>query len=265
MAKKRNTDRKELPIVAIGASAGGLKEFETFFKSFPRMTNVAFVIIQHLDPNHKSMLTDIISRYTEMEVTQINENDEVKPGRCYVIPPNKTLTYSDAHLNLIELKREKGRQLPIDHFFTSLAELGQKAIAIILSGTGSDGTRGIRKLKEHDGLILVQEPKNAQYDGMPANAVKTGVVDVVLPVADMPEVITHYIENDFMLRKKFKDKDKPESSDLKVVFDLLESRTNHKFHEYKSSTILRRIERRMLINQRSSTKEYLELLSEEEE
>lgn len=253
-----------LPIVGIGASAGGLKEFEHFFKNMPEGKQAAYVIIQHLDPNHKSMLVDIVGRYTDMDVLEIKDNMQPEAGKVYIIPPNKTVSLEEDRLELSTLTREGGRHLPIDTFFRSLKEsLKEKAIAVILSGTGSDGTAGIKHIKEAGGLVLVQEPETAQYDGMPLSAVKTGLVDYVLPVEKMSEAILNYIENEFDNHKLLGADDEKTFDYINEIFKLIKVKTGNDFSNYKRNTIHRRIERRLTVNKIDSLKDYVQFLKKD--
>jgi two-component system CheB/CheR fusion protein len=187
-----------IPIVCIGASAGGLKEIEHFFKQIKNTNKAAFVIIQHLAPDHKSILAEIVNRYTEMDAYQIEHGMEVEAGKVYIIPPNRTIHLSKNKFLLVKMQRQQGRQLPIDIFLRSFKdELKEKAIAVILSGTGTDGTLGIKEVKEAGGLTIVQDPETAEYDGMPRNAMNTRLIDFCIQVEKMPEVILNYVDNNF--------------------------------------------------------------------
>lgn len=260
MEEKSKT--KKNPVIGIGASAGGLSAFENFLKNMPSGKDAAIVIIQHLDPNHKSILADIVNRYTEMDVLQITDGVKIEPGKVYIIPPNKDVTLKEGELILSPPIKIQGRHLPVDTFFRSLKEdLQEKAIAVILSGTGSDGTHGIRDIKEAGGLTLVQSPETAQYDGMPRSAIKTGLVDFIIPVEKMPEIILKYIDNEFQEKKIIKTGDEQVDSYINKIFHLVQKQTGHDFRGYKQNTINRRIERRLTVNQVQSLKDYLEILN----
>ncbi len=160
------------PIVAIGASAGGLEAIEQFLKKVPSDTGMAFILIQHLDPTHKSILTDLIKRVTAMHVMEVTDGMKVAPNCTYVIPPNRDMGILHGRLQLIEPLAKRGMRLPIDYFFRSFAQDQEdKAICIVLSGTGSDGTLGLKAVKEKGGMVMVQDPKTAKYDGMPRSAI----------------------------------------------------------------------------------------------
>jgi len=250
----------QIPIVGIGASAGGLKEFEQFFKNMPCSKELAFVIVQHLSPNYKSTLADIVNRYTEMDVCQIEDNIEIQAGKVYIIPPNKQLRLDKNRLMLHEMEKQHGLNLPIDVFFRSLKEnLGKRAIAVILSGTGSDGASGIKEIKESGGLTIIQQPETADYDDMPRNAIHTGLIDYVIQVKDMPNVILAYIENNFQDVKFITDNKKSESL-INKLFEKILTQTGHDFSNYKRNSIYRRIERRITVNKFNDLKEYVDFI-----
>ncbi|WP_246298739.1 chemotaxis protein CheB [Desulfolutivibrio sulfodismutans] len=162
------------PIVGIGASAGGLAAFEAFFSGMPVDTDpgMAFVLVQHLAPDHKSILTDLIRRYTRMQVFEVEDGMEVKSNCAYIIPPNRDMAFLNGTLQLLEPSSPRGQRLPIDFFFRSLAQdQHEKAIAIVLSGTGSDGTLGVRAIKGEGGMVMAQNPESTEYDGMPRSAI----------------------------------------------------------------------------------------------
>ena len=166
-----------------GASAGGLEAFEQLFKNLSATTHAAFVVISHLDPKHSSMMTELISRFTPMTVREAADGVEVEPDHVYVIPPNKDLSIFHGRLQLTEQEKSAGPRMPIDFFLRSLAEdQGDRAVAVILSGTGSDGTLGLRAVQGAGGTVFVQDPADARYDGMPRSAIQTGLADYVLPV-----------------------------------------------------------------------------------
>src|ERR1039457_2356167 len=166
------------PIVGIGASAGGLAAFEAFFSGMPAKKNpdMAFVLVQHLAPDHKSILTDLIRRYTRMQVFEVEDGMAVQPNFAYIIPPNRDMAFLHGTLQLLEPVAPRGRRLPIDFFFRSLAEdQRERAICIVLSGTGTDGTLGVRAVKGEGGMVMVQNPASTEYDGMPRSALATGL------------------------------------------------------------------------------------------
>ncbi|BAH75334.1 putative chemotaxis CheB/CheR fusion protein [Solidesulfovibrio magneticus RS-1] len=254
------------PIIGIGASAGGLAAFEAFFSGMPTDTDpgMAFVLVQHLAPDHKSILTDLIQRYTRMKVFEVVDGMVVKPNCTYIIPPNRDMAFIDGALQLLEPSAPRGQRLPIDFFFRSLAQdQGDKAIGIVLSGTGSDGTLGIRAIKGEGGLVLVQTPETTEYDGMPRSAIGTGLVDYELPPTEMPSKLILYVKQMYDNHGLHKPHliIKPDNS-LKKIFILLRGQTSHDFSQYKPSTILRRIERRMAVNHIESMEAYVKFLQQ---
>ncbi len=185
------------PIVAIGASAGGLEAFEAFFKKMPPDSGMAFILIQHLDPTHRSMLPELVTKFTAMQVFEISDGIEVTPNCVYVIPPDRDLGILHGALHLLEPPERRGLRHPIDAFFRSLAlEQGDKAICIVLSGTGTEGTLGLRDIKAAGGFVIVQKPESAKFGGMPISAIGTGLADLVLPVEQMPENLLGLISHD---------------------------------------------------------------------
>lgn len=254
------------PIVGIGASAGGLAAFEAFFSGMPADTDpgMAFVLVQHLAPDHKSILTDLIRRYTRMQVFEVEDGMEVKSNCAYIIPPNRDMAFLNGTLQLMEPSAPRGHRLPIDFFFRSLAQdQREKAIAIVLSGTGSDGTLGVRAIKGEGGMVMAQNPESTEYDGMPRSAIATGLVDFELPPAEMPAQIIAYTAHAFgnHPRQVTPPPLKTESA-LKKIFILLRAQTSHDFSQYKPSTIHRRIERRMAVHQIDAINRYVQFLQQ---
>ncbi len=251
---------KVFPIVGIGASAGGLAAIELFLKAFPMNTKcqMAFVIVQHLDPAHKSILIDLVKQYTKKNVYIIEDGIKVKPDCVYVIPPNHDLALLNGNLHLIKRESPHGFHLPIDSFFRSLAEdQRERAICIILSGTGTDGTLGLKAIKGEGGMAIVQIPETAGYDGMPRSAIATGIVDFVLPPAEMAVQLINYVSRVFKNKLILKSATVPKTDEmLSKIFISLRNQTGHDFSNYKPNTIHRRIERRMAINQIDSINEY---------
>jgi two-component system CheB/CheR fusion protein len=245
------------PVVGLGASAGGLEAFQNFLGAAPADAGFAYVLVQHLDPNHESMLAELLARRTSMPVRQISDNMAVEPNCVYLIPPNASLTIEKARLRLSSFAEPRGFRRPIDVFFRSLAaDQGQNAACIVLSGTGADGSEGLRAIKEAGGLTLVQNPNTAKYDGMPKSAVATGLVDKILAVADMPEAIRDYFERGLANIVSL-----PDVTDFLLnVCEHVRHRLGHDFSQYKRSTMLRRIQRRMQVVGASTGEEYLERL-----
>ena len=252
------------PIVAIGASAGGLEAIEQVLGNIPSDTGMAFVVIQHLDPTHKSILTDLIKRVTPLRVSEVKDGMRVEPNCAYVIPPNRDLAILHGSLQLIEPATPRGLRLPIDYFLRSLAlDQRDRAICIILSGTGTDGTLGLKAIKEEGGMVMVQEPKSAKYDGMPRSAIDTELADFVLPPVDMAEKLVTYAQSAFAKRAQRPPSAPPQrTEDLSKVYLLLRNETGHDFTYYKPNTILRRIERRMTVNQIERLRDYVRYLQQ---
>ncbi len=252
------------PVVGIGASAGGLRAFEAFFSGMPAVADpgMAFILVQHLAPDHKSILTDLIRRYTRMEVFEVEDGMVVKPNCAYIIPPNHDMAFLDGALHLLEPAAARGQRLPIDFFFRSLAQdLHERSIGIILSGTGSDGTLGLRAIKGEGGMAMAQNPESTEYDGMPRSALGTGLVDFELPPAEMPAKLIAYVAHGFGKPTiAYADPMPGSESTMKKILVILRAQTSHDFSQYKPSTIHRRVDRRMAINQINSLEEYLKFI-----
>ena len=256
----------DFPIVGIGASAGGLAAFEAFFSGMPADTDpgMAFILVQHLAPDHKSILTELVQRYTRMRVFEVADGMTVEPNCAYIIPPAKDMTYQDGTLHLTEPEAPRGQRLPIDSFFRSLArDQRERAIGVVLSGTGSDGALGVRAIKGEGGMVMVQSPSSTEFDGMPRAALATGLVDFELLPAQMPEKILAYTGRAFneSLRSLVVAPVDPANC-LRTIFSLLLSQTGHDFSLYKPSTVHRRIERRMAIRQFETMENYVEFLKQ---
>ena len=258
--------KMSFPIVGIGASAGGLAAFEAFFSGMPTDTDsgMAFVIVQHLAPDHKSILTDLIQRYTRMQVSEVEDGMEVKPNCTYIIPPNRDMAFLNGSLQLLEQTSPRGQRLPIDFFFRSLAQdQHERAICIVLSGTGSDGTAGVRAVKDEGGMVMVQSPESAEYDGMPRSAIATGLVDYELPPVEMPSQLIAYVLHAFGSPNRLAPSPLPNTDNtLKKIFVLLRIQTGHDFSQYKPSTIHRRIERRMVVHQIETMDNYFKYMQQ---
>lgn len=253
--------KDKFPVVGIGASAGGLAALESFFSSMipNKPTGITYIIVQHLAPDHKSILNELIKKYTTMEVFEIEDDIHVLPDTVYIIPPNRDLAYINNSLQLLEQSEPRGKRKTIDFFFASLAQdLGKRSICVILSGTGSDGTEGAALIKKSGGLVISQDPESAEYDGMPQSVINAGLADYILQPDEMPEKVLAYVENSFHVESSVS-RHQPELKNdiLKKIFVLLRSSTGHDFSHYKQSTILRRIERRMAVNGIGVTKDYL--------
>jgi PAS domain S-box-containing protein len=260
------SDRAPCPIVGIGASAGGLDAFQAFVSHMPADTGMAFVLVQHLDPRHDTLMPELLSRHTAMPVLLVSEDTPIRRDRVYVIPPNATVTIDECVLRVSPRERTRGRRMPIDSFFRSLAaDQGDDAVGIVLSGTGADGALGLRALREHGAMTMVQVPSSARYDSMPRSAILTGMVDHVVPVEEMPFRLMEHLRNLRELRKG----GGPEGLRLEVEENLsricavLRRHTGHDFSRYKQSTLVRRVRRRMAEMRTDSAAVYLGLLAED--
>ncbi|MBN2438779.1 MAG: PAS domain-containing protein [Deltaproteobacteria bacterium] len=251
------------PIVGIGASAGGLEALEQFLSHVPENSGAAFVIVQHLDPTHKGILHELLQRTTSMEVFQVSDRMRVKPNCVYVIPPNKDMSILRGVLHLFTPSVPRGLRLPIDFFLRSLAEDRQeRSIGVILSGMGSDGTMGLRAIKEKLGLVLVQEPVSAKFDSMPKSAITAGLADLIAPVEDLPGKIIDYLRHTLVIAKAEIPLEEKDHSVLEKILILLRAKTGHDFSMYKKNTVYRRIERRMSIHQIDRIASYVRYLQE---
>ena len=258
--------RTGFPSVGIGASAGGLAAFEAFFSGMPAATDpgMAFVLVQHLAPDHKSILTDLIRRYTRMQVFEVVDGMQVQHNCAYIIPPNCDMAFLNGTLQLLPPAAPRGQRLPIDFFFRSLAQdQHERAICIVLSGTGSDGTLGLRAIKGAGGMAMAQNPASTEYDGMPRSALATGLVDYELPPAEMSAQLIAYVSHAFgklephsaVLPAKIENA-------LKKIFVLIRAQTGNDFSQYKPSTIHRRIDRRMAVHQIDTVENYVKYLQQ---
>jgi len=250
------------PIIGIGASAGGLEALEQFLGNVPVRCGMAFVIVQHLDPDRPAMLAELLQRATPMPVVEATEQTRVKPDCVYVIPPNKELSILRGKLYLLPPQAAHGLRLPIDAFLLSLAEdCRDRAIGVILSGMGADGTLGMKAIKEAGGLGCAQEPASAKFDSMPNSAITAGLADIVAPAGELPVRILAAIKH---LLGRQESSTEPEPAANALAFEkaciLLRSRTGHDFSLYKKTTVYRRIERRMLVHQIDSMADYLNFL-----
>jgi len=251
------------PIVGIGASAGGLEALELFLENVPAGSGMAFVIVQHLDPTHKGIMPELLQRVTAMPVIQVKDLTKVKPSCVYVIPPNKDMSILHGVLHLLDPVAPRGLRLPIDFFFRSLADdWEERSIGVILSGMGTDGTLGLKAIKGKAGVVFVQEPASAKFDGMPRSAIDAKLADVVAPVEMLPGKIIAYLQHAPLIANLgLAQEDKAQSALEKIVI-LLRAQTGHDFSLYKKSTVYRRIERRMGIHQIDKIVTYVRLLRE---
>ena len=251
------------PIIGLGASAGGLEAYENFFRHLEPDSDMAFILVSHLDPGHESMLTEILQRTTTMTVMEARDQIIVAPNRVYVIPPNRELAIFHGTIQLTVPELHRGQRMPIDFFLRSLAEdQGERAIGVILSGSGSDGTLGLRAIIGAGGVTFVQDPTTAKYDGMPTSAIQAGLATYILPVEKIPEQLVLYKKAFFEKKIKPAVPVPPPTSALNKIMMLLRSRTGHDFSFYKQTTIRRRIERRMTVNTIEDTDTYARFLKE---
>ncbi len=250
------------PIVGIGASAGGLEALELFLKNVPPRSGMAFVIVQHLDPTHKGIMPELLQRTTGMKVFQVKDRLKVRPDCVYAIPPNKNMSILRGVLYLLDPVAPRGLRQPIDFFLRSLAEDRQElGVGVILSGMGSDGTMGLRAIKEKTGVVLVQDPATAKFDGMPRSAINAGLADFVAPAEDLPRMIADYFRHTPLVKPRPVLEDKALSA-LGKILTLLRAQTGHDFSLYKKSTLYRRIERRVGIHQIGNIAHYVRFLQE---
>ena len=264
------------PVVGLGASAGGLEALIRCFENLPAAPDMAFVVILHLSPKHESNAAEILQRATSMPVVQAKAAMPIERNHVYVIPPNHGLSMYDGHLSLSQPGRDKGRHIAIDLFFRTLAEAHmERAVGVVLSGTGSDGSVGLASIKEHGGIVIAQSPDDAEHRGMPESAIATGKVDFVLPVAEIPQKLidlwasSRHIElpvaADSDLRVQQPQSPQAAEEALRSVLTFLYTKTGNDFKHYKRATVLRRIERRLQVNSLKTLPAYVEFLGQHPE
>ena len=255
------SENEKFFIVAIGASAGGLKAIEELFSSLPANTGMAFIVIQHLSPDYKSLMVELLSKKTQMKVVRAENEMTIKQNYVYLIPPKMNMTIYHNQLMLFEQNHQHGLNLPIDIFFKSLAkDAGEMAVGVVLSGTGSDGTSGLKDIKENGGLVIVQEPETAQFDGMPRSAINSELVDFVLPPNAIAEKLNSYANGlSFGLEEKSKLFTSKQDGILRI-FSIIRDTHKIDYSNYKISTMVRRIERRMYLNQINDLQDYIKYL-----
>lgn len=246
-------------IVGIGASAGGLEALQQFFVNLPAKSNIAYIIVQHLSPDHKSLMAEILGKYTPMQVMQAEHLMPIEPNVVYLIPPKKNLTIKAGHILLNDYDHRRINH-PIDIFFNSLAEESrEKAVAVVLSGTGSDGTNGIKTIKEHGGIVMAQDPQSAKFDGMPRSVINTGLADFILAPKDLAQELLNLADYHHLLLPQ----GSSEPSDIEVlnrIYSSLKSVSGIDFTYYKRNTVLRRIERRMVVTKSADMESFAALL-----
>ena len=250
------------PIVGIGASAGGLEALEQFFVNMPKDNGMAFVVIQHLDPNHVGIMPELLQRITPMKVFQASDQLTVNPNCVYVIPPNKSLSLLNGALHLFDPVESRGLRLPIDIFFRSLAaDRQENSIGVILSGMGSDGSLGLKAIKEKNGAVLVQDPATAKFDGMPRSAIDAVIADIVAPAEELPGKLMAFLKYVPSVKTET-DIEGKDKSNLEKIIILLREQSGHDFSLYKKNTLFRRIERRKGIHQIEKIQNYVRFLQE---
>jgi two-component system, chemotaxis family, CheB/CheR fusion protein len=260
------TNKKRL-IVGIGASAGGLNALEEFFDNMPSDTGMTFIIVQHLSPDFKSLMDDLLSRHTEMEIFNVTDGIQLKPNTVYLNPPKSEMSLKEDKLFLKEKESGQHFDLPIDKFFTSLAdEFGESTAAVVLSGTGSDGSRGIKAIHSKNGLVIAQLPESCQFDGMPRSSIATGICDAILPPKEIASLLAAFNTDPETVREKkmkiedISIKEQYMASIFSGIFDLLKSKFNIDFSKYKFSTVSRRIIRRLEYLRINKITEYADYL-----
>nr|MEE4269664.1 chemotaxis protein CheB [Candidatus Krumholzibacteria bacterium] len=262
MSDKQMDQISPVCCVGLGASAGGLEALDQFFDAMPAQSGLAFVVVQHLSPDYKSLMAELLSKHTQMEVVRAEDGMAIASNHVYIIPPRKDIRLFKGKLQLSDQVRdERGINLPIDVFFQSLAQdLKDRSVGIVLSGTGSDGARGIRAIKEVGGLTVAQSAETARFDGMPRAAVATGLVDFVLPVAEMPGKLMSFVDHPYLAAQTPRSPLLLEEDRLARVFAMLREQARVDFTLYKQSTIARRIERRMTVNQIVELSDYVSFM-----
>ncbi len=271
-------------LVGLGASAGGIQALQRFFDTMPTTTGMAFVVVMHLSPHHESNLAQVIQAHTSLPVVQVTQSTPVEPNHVYVISPNTHLTLQDSRIELVEPQQATGKRLAVDLFFRTLAAVyGPRAVAVVLSGSDSDGAIGIKHIKEQGGLTIAQEPGEADFDSMPRSAIGTGMVDWILPVDQMAQRLADFLRNEARMHVP---PDEPQSpSDLQTVdrnsggplnirteasatdeeallevLQFVRAQTGHDFIHYKRATLLRRVARRLQVNLLDTIPSYLDFL-----
>ncbi len=261
----RAAAKAAVPVVGLGASAGGIEALAEFFDAMPADSGLAFVVVLHLDPTKESQLSSILALHTKMPVAQIEDGTGITPNYVYVIAPNHDLTLDGDTLRLIEPTQPRSRRHPVDVLFKSLSEQRrERTAAIVLSGTGTNGTQGLKEIKAAGGLILVQDPKIAGFDGMPRSAIGAGVADYVLPAGDMPEVLLRYFQHSYVAAPDVPAAKAADTQpEVEQILTLIRAHSSQDFRSYKPATLLRRINRRMSLKGLTNLGSYIDLLRAE--
>ncbi len=262
-----SAESKDFLTVGIGASAGGIKPLKEFFAAMPADSGMAFVVILHLSPEHESQLPEVLQTNTRMPVIQVRETIKIEPDHIYVIPPTKHLIMIDGEIRLIEPEAIRGKRVPIDLFFRTLADAhGRNSVCVVLSGTGADGASGLKRVKEAGGLCVVQDPLEAEYDGMPRSAIATNLVDLILPVGEMPAKILAFNQSAEKTELPESEAENPPpepgADAVQDVLAIVKAQTKHDFFSYKKPTMLRRIARRLLVHGLADIPAYARFLRE---
>jgi two-component system, chemotaxis family, CheB/CheR fusion protein len=257
-AQPQPTEEKNISVVSIGASAGGLEAFSEVLRNLPIQTGLAFVFVQHLDPHHSSQLVPILTRETALPIKEVTDGELLQPDQVYIMPPNREMTLEKGALRLWVRTETRGRHLPIDRFFASVAEeQGPSAIGVVLSGTASDGTRGLNAIKEKGGITIAQDERSARYSSMPCSAIASGNVDLVLTPRGIAQELTRLAGHPYV---KEQGAPQPTKGGKDKILTLLLAATGVDFAQYRQTTLLRRIQRRMVLNQTDDFDAYVELL-----
>jgi two-component system, chemotaxis family, CheB/CheR fusion protein len=262
---KEKGNKQDFLVVGIGASAGGINALREFFENVSPHTGIAYVVILHLSPDYDSKLANVLQATTKIPVSKVEGKTNIKPDHVYVIPPDKSLSMVDGHIEVNPINTIEERRAPVDIFFRTLAQShGSRAVAVILSGTGANGSMGLKRIKENGGVAFVQNPRQAEYNEMPRNAIATDLVDAVLPVCDIPSKIIAYKERLGSVHIPSEAAIPPEDHQqaLRDIFTQLRLRTGHDFTNYKRATVLRRIERRINVNNLPDLPSYANFLRE---
>jgi two-component system CheB/CheR fusion protein len=255
-------------IVGIGASAGGVEALMTFFEQVPSDSGMAFIVILHLSPNYDSQLAHILQTVTQIPVTQVIDKQPVLPNQVYVIPPNQHLQMVDGHLAVFPNQGVEERRAPVDIFFRTLAETHRtRAVGVILSGSGANGSMGLKRIKENGGAVFVQNPYEAPFNEMPRNAIASELVDDILSVAQIPARLIAYSQNlaTIDIPEEAVQRPQDQQQALREVFTQLRLRTGHDFSNYKRPTLLRRLERRISVRNLPDLPTYAQFLQEHPE
>jgi two-component system CheB/CheR fusion protein len=264
-AVKSHTERKEdFLIVGIGASAGGIQALQIFFKNVSKDSGCAYVVILHMSPDHDSKLVELLKHVTEMPVSTVTKKTKVKPNQVYVISPNQHLTMMDGYIVVSKNLTIEDRRAPVDIFFRTLADShGPRAVCVVLSGTGANGSMGLKRIKELGGAAYVQNPKEAEFNEMPRNSIETELVDEILPVAEIPGQIIAYNHNRRVVKITEHDlRPEEDQQALRQIFSEIRLRTGHDFTNYKRPTLLRRIERRLNLRNHPDLTSYAAFLQD---